>query len=246
MAMHWLGRELTFPDPEQASTEGLVAVGGDCSPERLVLAYGQGIFPWPIEGMPLLWFCPDPRFVLYFEDVHVPRSLRRRIRRNTYRITFDRAFEQVVAGCASTPRPGQRGTWITQELRTGYTRLHEHGLAHSVEAWDEAGQLVGGLYGVSLGRVFYGESMFTRAPDASKVAFTVLLGHLRTWHFAFVDCQDRTEHLERFGAKFVPRRRFLRELREALTHPSRTGPWQVELSAEDALSRLLPPRPRSA
>ncbi len=239
--MHWLGRDLYFPDPEQASEEGLVAVGGDCSPERLVLAYGQGIFPWPLEGLPLLWFCPDPRFVLYLDEVHVARSLRKRIRRDTYRVTFDKAFDEVVARCAETPRPGQAGTWITDELREGYGQLHRLGLAHSVEAWDAEGRLAGGLYGVSLGRVFYGESMFAAAPDASKVAFVTLLGQLRAWEFAFVDCQSHTDHLERFGARFVPRRRFLEELREALGHPTRTGRWTLELSPTEALGRLLEP-----
>ncbi len=238
--MHWLGRDLVFPDPEQSSEEGLVAIGGDCSPERLVLAYGQGIFPWPVGGMPLLWFCPDPRFVLYLDEVHLARSLRRRIRRGTYRITFDRAFDRVVLACASTHRPGQAGTWITEELREGYGKLHERGLAHSAEAWDADGRLVGGLYGVSLGRVFYGESMFARSPDASKVAFAMLLAQLRVWRFAFVDCQAHTEHLARFGARFVPRHRFLRELREALTHPSRSGIWHLDLGPDEALEQLRP------
>ncbi len=241
--MHWLGRDLYFPDPEQASEEGLVAVGGDCSPERLVLAYGQGIFPWPVDGLPLLWFCPDPRFVLYLDEVHVPRSLRKRLRRGTYRVTLDEAFDEVVARCASTPRPGQDGTWITDELREGYGRLHRLGLAHSAEAWDAEGRLAGGLYGVSLGRVFYGESMFAAAPDASKVAFVTLLGQLRAWDFAFVDCQSHTEHLERFGARFVPRHQFLQELRTALSHPTRAGRWTLQLSSTEALQRLLAPRP---
>jgi leucyl/phenylalanyl-tRNA--protein transferase len=159
------------------------------------------------------------------------------VRRGDYEVRFDTAFRAVMEACAESPRPGQDGTWITPQLLDGYTALHDRGLAHSIEAWRE-GRLVGGLYGVSLGRAFFGESMFAREPDASKVAFSVLLAHLIRWEFTLVDCQVHTEHLERFGATDWPRARFLTALHEALTHPTRTGPWTVELDATAVLAAL--------
>ncbi len=234
MPVHLLGADLVFPPPEAAAPEGIVAVGGDVSPERLVLAYSQGIFPWPVRGYPLLWFCPDPRFVLDLRDVHVPRSLAKAMRRDPYTVRFDTAFPAVIAACASAPRPGQDGTWITPELERGYHRLYDLGYAHSVEAW-EGDRLVGGLYGVAFGRAFFGESMFARAPDASKVAFVTLLGHLVARGYAFVDCQVHTDHLARFGATNWPRARFLATLREALTAPTEPGPWKARLTPREAL-----------
>jgi leucyl/phenylalanyl-tRNA---protein transferase len=235
MPVYLLGNDLVFPPPEAAAPEGIVAVGGDVSPERLVLAYSQGIFPWPVRGYPLLWFSPDPRFVLDLEAVHVSRSLRKAVRREPYEVRFDTAFDEVITACASVPRPGQDGTWITPELERGYLRLFELGYAHSIEAF-LGNELVGGLYGVAFGRAFFGESMFARAPDASKVAFITLLGHLRADGYRFVDCQVYTDHLARFGAENWPRHRFLTALREALTHPTHTGPWRARLSAEEALT----------
>lgn len=235
--MYLLTEELVFPPPEAASEEGIVAVGGDVSPERLVLAYSQGIFPWPVRGLPLLWFCPDPRFVLAPHRAHVQRSLRRTVRKGDFEVRADTAFDRVIAGCASVPRRGQDGTWITDELRSGFEQLHELGYAHSIEAWLD-GELVGGLYGVSLGRAFFGESMFARAPDASKVAFLTLLGQLVTWRFDFVDCQVHTEHLARFGAEHWPRRRFLQSLRRSLGAPTRRGPWRLSVGPSEALERL--------
>jgi leucyl/phenylalanyl-tRNA--protein transferase len=237
MPPRWLTDELVFPPPQSATREGLVALGGDARPERLVLAYAQGIFPWPSAGAPLLWFSPNPRFVLRPREAHIGRSLRKRVRRADFDVRFDTAFRAVMEACAESPRPGQDGTWITPELLDGYTALHERGLAHSVEAW-RGGRLVGGLYGVSLGRAFFGESMFAREPDASKVAFTVLLGHLIRWDFAFVDCQVHTEHLERFGAEDWPRARFLAALHEALGSATRMGPWSVELDGPGALALI--------
>jgi len=235
-----LGDDLAFPPPESASAEGVVAVGGDVTPQRLLLAYGQGIFPWPVGQLPLLWFSPDPRFLLYPREVRVGRSLRRRVRRDEYRVTADQAFEEVIDGCAVAPRPGQDGTWITPELRDGYLALHRLGYAHSIEAWGDDGALAGGLYGVSLGRAFFGESMFARAPDASKVAFVTLLGHLAAWDFHFVDCQVETDHLARFGARNVPRRRFLEGLRRALAAgETRIGPWGFDLAPAAALDQLV-------
>jgi leucyl/phenylalanyl-tRNA--protein transferase len=238
VGVHLLSDDLAFPPPEAATEEGIVAVGGDVSPERLVLAYGQGIFPWPVSGLPLLWFSPDPRFVLPLDGVHVPRSLRRQLRKTSLRVTADRAFGEVVEQCAAAPRPGQEGTWITTELRDGFVQLHARGLAHSIEAWAD-GELVGGLYGVSMGRAFFGESMFARAEDASKIAFATLLGHLVEWGFDFVDCQVHTHHLERFGGEHWPRSAFLAALRDALTGQTRTGPWHLERTPAEALSNLL-------
>ncbi len=237
MPVYLLTDELIFPPPEGASPEGVVAIGGDFAPERLLLAYSQGIFPWPTEGFPLLWFSPDPRFVLVPREAHVGRSLRKAIRRGTYRVTSDRAFSEVIRECADQPRPGQSGTWITDELIEGFEALHARGFAHSVEAW-HGDTLVGGVYGVSLGSVFYGESMFAHAPDASKVAFVTLLGNLDAWGFGLVDCQVYTDHLARFGASKWPRARFLAALHAALEPPTRRGRWTLELSPSEALDRL--------
>ncbi len=237
MPVYLLTNELLFPPPEGASPEGVVAVGGDYAPERLLLAYGQGIFPWPTEGYPLLWFSPDPRFVLEPARAHVGRSLRKTIRRGEYRVTADTAFRRVIQACAASPRPGQSGTWITKGLVRGFEALHRRGFAHSIEAWRDD-TLVGGLYGVSLGGTFFGESMFAEAPDASKVAFATLLGNLVEWDFDLVDCQVPTAHLARFGAQTWPRSRFLAALHESLERPTRRGKWTLPLSPVDALVRL--------
>ena len=222
--VYLLDEDLSFPPPASATPEGIVAVGGDTSPERLVNAYASGIFPWPVEGYPLLWFSPDPRFVLRPSEIHLGRSLRKSLRRERYRVGADEAFTEVIDACAQAPRPGQNGTWITPELRDGYVRLHQLGLAHSIEAWD-GDRLVGGLYGVSLGAAFFGESMFAVAPDASKVAFARLCEVLDRWEFHFVDCQVHTPHLERFGATDWPREAFLDALALALEEPTRRGSW---------------------
>ncbi|MET0387115.1 MAG: leucyl/phenylalanyl-tRNA--protein transferase [Polyangiales bacterium] len=238
MPVYMLTDELKFPPPEGASPEGVVAIGGDATPERLVLAYSLGIFPWPHRELPLLWFSPDPRFVLSFDQAHVGRSLRKRIRSEPYTIRTDTAFDAVMQGCAESPRPGQDGTWITEQLRSGFCALHERGLAHSIEAYDEHDRLVGGLYGVALGRVFCGESMFAHAPDASKIAMVTLLGNLCHWGFHFVDCQVYTDHLSRFGAAEWPRAKFLQALSRALSQPSRVGPWRFDLDPIAALAQL--------
>ncbi|MFZ9888018.1 MAG: leucyl/phenylalanyl-tRNA--protein transferase [Myxococcota bacterium] len=226
-----------FPPPSAASPDGIVAVGASPEPELLKIAYPQGIFPWPHDGVPLLWFCPDPRFVVVPQRAHVPRSLRKAMRRDVYRVTADTAFSDVMRACSASKRPGQNGTWITDDMVAGYTALHQEGLAHSIEAW-RGDELVGGLYGVSFGRVFFGESMFAKAPDASKVAFATLLGHLVAWDFALVDCQTYTDHLARFGAEEWPRDAFLDHLKEAVIHETRLGPWQLEHPPSVAL-RLL-------
>jgi leucyl/phenylalanyl-tRNA---protein transferase len=227
MAVYRLGGALAFPPPEEAEASGLVAVGGDLEPERLLLAYSQGIFPWPLVAQPLLWFSPDPRMVLRPAELHLSRSLRRTLRRQPFAIRVDTAFERVVRRCAHAPRAGEAGTWITPEMRRAYARLHELGFAHSVEAW-RGPELVGGLYGVSLGGAFFGESMFADVPEASKVAFTALVRQLQSWDFDLIDCQIYTAHLERFGATEWPRRRFLAALADSLARPTRRGSWHLD------------------
>jgi len=204
-----------FPDVEYALAHpnGLLAVGGDLSPERLLCAYRRGIFPWFSEGQPILWWCPDPRVVLFPAELKVPRSLRKRLRNAGFEVTWDRAFRAVIEGCAA-PRPEQEGTWITPEMERAYLRLHELGHARSIEVWRD-GELAGGLYGVAMGRVFFGESMFTRVRDASKVA----LAHLCRDEFELIDCQVPTDHLFRMGAVSIPRRRFVRLLDQLCDGP---------------------------
>ncbi|HHH13116.1 MAG TPA: leucyl/phenylalanyl-tRNA--protein transferase [Thiolapillus brandeum] len=211
--------DLPFPDPATAETEpdGLLAVGGDLSPARLVNAYRQGIFPWYSAGQPILWWSPDPRMVLFPERLHVSRSLRRTLRRGTFEVTFDRDFGAVIRACAA-PREGQGGTWITPEMIDAYETLHRLGLAHSVEAWHR-GELAGGLYGVALGRLFFGESMFSAVSDASKVAFVQLVRTLQALGCPMIDCQVHTDHLESLGAELVPRRHFLQLLGAHIDHP---------------------------
>ena len=234
MALFRLPREIAFPDPALADEDGLLAIGGDLSPRRLVGAYAAGIFPWYSTGEPILWWSPDPRFVLPPSHVHVSESLGKVLRRGTFEITADREFKTVVSRCASRRRPGQRGTWITPAMKQAYLKLHLSGLAHSIEAWRE-GRLVGGLYGVSLGGMFFGESMFADEPDASKAAFVTLCRALAAWDFDLVDCQMPTAHLARFGATGMPRAQFLALLEASLEKPLREGAWTLptrELDAE--------------
>lgn len=226
-----LTEELVFPDPGLAEPDGLLAIGGDLRPERLLLAYAHGIFPWNGEDEPLMWWSPAPRAVLTPDAIHVPRSLAKAIRRRPYRITLDRAFEAVVQACAEVPRPGQEGTWITPGIRAAFAELHRRGLAHSAEAW--AGEtLVGGVYGLALGAVFCGESMFARAEDASKIAFVTLVEQLRRWQFSLIDCQVETAHLRRFGAVLIEREEFMRRLAEGLAQPWRIGTWSLDRDLE--------------
>ena len=224
MPIYRLSKQLLFPDPNDADADGLLAIAGDLNPQRLLLAYAQGIFPWPHEGLPLLWFSPDPRMVLVPAALHVSRRLRRTINKGVFEGRFDTAFNRVVRACAATPRRGQNGTWVTDEMIHAYGRLHALGFAHSAEAWAD-GELVGGLYGVSLGAAFFGESMFAHRSDASKVAFVHLVRHLHQWGFHFVDCQMYTDHLAHFGAVEWSRRRFLQALAHALRVPTRRGDW---------------------
>jgi leucyl/phenylalanyl-tRNA--protein transferase len=220
-----LSRALSFPPPDQA-VEGLVAVGGDLSPARLLLAYRSGIFPWYDDGLPILWHSPDPRCVMPLDRLHVGRTLRRAMAKGEYDVRFDTAFARVIRACKKSPRPGQDGTWITDEMERAYSSLHALGYAHSVESW-AGDQLVGGLYGVSLGHAFFGESMFTRQPNASKVALVTLAERLARWGFRFIDAQVPTPHTVAMGAEQWPRARFLRVLAQELAHPTRRGSWAI-------------------
>jgi leucyl/phenylalanyl-tRNA--protein transferase len=222
----WLGQAMAFPPTETALREpnGLLAAGGDLSPDRLLLAYRNGIFPWYAPGEPILWWSPDPRMVLLPAELHVPRSLEKVLRNKAYAVSVDTAFASVVAGCAATARPGQNGTWITDDMRLAYQQLHGQGWAHSAECWID-GELAGGLYGVAIGRMFYGESMFASQPDASKIAFVHLVRWLGRQGFGMIDCQMRTDHLARFGAREIPRNDFLNHLRLLQQDSQAPGIW---------------------
>jgi leucyl/phenylalanyl-tRNA--protein transferase len=224
----WLGPLDPFPPLASALREpnGLLAVDGDLSPERLVQAYSRGIFPWFGEGEPILWWSPDPRMVLFPAELKVSHSLRKTLRRGRYEVRTDTAFREVMEGCAE-PRGGQPGTWITPAMVAAYTRLHDMGIAHSVETWMD-GELAGGLYGVALGRMFYGESMFSRRTDASKIAFVHLVRQLERWGFGMIDCQMKTPHLASLGAREIPRGEFVRRLTELVGAPALEGPWEFD------------------
>jgi leucyl/phenylalanyl-tRNA--protein transferase len=227
MPVYQLSEDIAFPSPHLASKEGLLAVGGDLTRTRLLLAYSHGIFPWYSENEPILWWSPDPRLVLYPDELKISRSLSRVIKKGAYTVTFDCAFEKVINECARVRLENHEGTWIVDEMVKAYCKLHESGFAHSAEAW-EGDHLVGGLYGVSLGRCFFGESMFTRLSNASKVAFVSLVQHLRSLDFALIDCQVTTGHLTRFGAREVPRSRYLDELEAGLRAPTLKGKWAFD------------------
>ncbi len=212
-----------FPDPRRANRDGIVAVGGDLHPRSLLLAYRQGIFPWPVEGFPLLWFCPAERGVLEFRDLHLPRSLLRARRQTALRFSIDAAFPDVIRACAAASRPGQDGTWIMPEIIAAYVRLHRNGIAHSAEAW-HADRLVGGVYGVEVDGAFAAESMFYREPNASKLALLHLIDHLRTRGLEWLDIQVLTPHLARLGANTISRDEFLEKLRRTRARGLRLFP----------------------
>ena len=227
MPIYRLTNELVFPPPSRAEPDGLLAVGGDLSADRLLLAYQTGIFPWYSAGLPILWWSPDPRFVLDPGEFHVSRRLAQTLKKERFQITFDRAFTAVIMACASVPRRDQDGTWITPEMQRAYIRLHELGYAHSAESWLD-GNLVGGIYGVSLGRCFFGESMFSYESDASKAAIAALVRRLIEWKFHMLDAQVTTNHMLTLGAREVPRGAFLQRLAAALEFPTLRGRWNVE------------------
>ena len=227
MVMFRLNRhDLHFPPVDRASHEGLLAVGGDLCPERLLEAYRRGIFPWYNDDQPILWWSPDPRAVLFPDKLHVSRSLKRRLRPDVFTVTLDTSFRNIMEGCAEArPQYPEGGTWITDAMLNAYTCLHELGYAHSVETWQN-GRLVGGLYGVAIGRAFFAESMFTRVDDASKVALVRLVKQLQAWNFHLIDCQQFSPHVSRFGAEEIPRADFIKHLDQALTLPDRRGRWE--------------------
>jgi leucyl/phenylalanyl-tRNA--protein transferase len=217
-----------FPPVEHAMRDpnGLLAAGADLSPQRLLDAYVRGIFPWFGEEDPLLWWSPDPRMVLFLDELHVSRSLRRVIRSGRYELRFDTAFREVMLACGE-PRAGQEGTWITPAMIEAYTTLWRLGYAHSIESWTD-GQLAGGLYGVAIGRMFYGESMFTRRTDASKVAFVATVQQLRRWGFGLIDCQMPTMHLASLGGREIPRAEFLECVSRLVVQPEVSAPWKID------------------
>jgi len=258
-----------FPPVESATPDGLLAVGGDLSSERLLSAYQRGIFPWFNPGQPILWWSPDPRAVLYPERLKIAHSLRKTLKRGQLRVSFDTCFREVMLACAAPRRIRTNesrvrhdsteadgwvvpqtaadfsrdsreqhlggGTWINEDMVEAYTRLHEMGYAHSIETWHE-NRLVGGLYGLTLGGIFFGESMFSRKTDASKVALVALIGSLRAWNFALVDCQIPSAHLASLGAEEIPRRVFMKELADALNLSGQPGRWQAEFASQDLLN----------
>ena len=221
----WLEGDAPFPPVSHALAEpnGLLAAGGDLSVGRLLDAYRHGIFPWYSAGQPLLWWSPDPRMVLEPGEFRIARSLRKRLRRRDYEVRVDTCFADVMHACAA-PRPDQSGTWITREMVAAYSALHRQGYAHCVETWI-GGERAGGLYGVALGRMFYGESMFSRVPDASKIALAHLARQLERWDYGMIDCQMETPHLASLGARLAPRAEFMRKLRELVNYPVRAATW---------------------
>ena len=229
MPVYQLIDRLIFPPPDHAEPEGILALGGDLRVERLLLAYRMGIFPWYSDGQPILWWSPDPRLILEPDWLRVSRRLKQTLSKKRFRVTLDSAFRDVIRACATVPRKRGSGTWITPEMERAYTALHDAGYAHSVESWIE-GKLAGGIYGVSLGRCFFGESMFYYETDASKVAFVTLVTQLRAWSFQMIDAQIMSSHLLSFGAREIPREEFLKRLNRALHYPTLKGPWVVEKS----------------
>ena len=226
-----LPRTYTFPPLEAASPEGLLAVGGDLNPDRLLSAYRQGVFPWFSDGQPILWWSPDPRAILYPADLHISRSLRKSLRTQGFAVTADRAFDDVIQRCAES-RNAREGTWITSGMQEAYCTLHRMGYAHSVETWQND-QLVGGLYGLAIGKAFFGESMFSQITDASKTALVALSVSLTASGYHFIDCQVVSEHLNSLGAKAVPRYRFSSELKQAVETPVNETPWNWTTAARE-------------
>lgn len=224
----WLRSGSPFPplDAALGDPNGLLAAGGDLSPERLIAAYSHGIFPWYNEAQPILWWSPDPRMVLFLDEFKIPRSLQKTLRQRRFELRADTAFRAVMEACAE-PRAGQSGTWISPPVVDAYTRLHRMGYAHSVEAWRN-GQLVGGLYGVAIGRMFFGESMFSARTNGSKIAIAHLAAQLDHWGFPLIDCQLETEHLSSLGASLMPRAQFVREVARLVQEPPTPPVWSVD------------------
>ena len=230
----WLDRRTPFPPVETALKQpnGLLAAGADLSPQRLIAAYRQGIFPWFGEGEPILWWSPDPRMVLFPAELKISRSLRKILNQGGFEVRADTAFRETMLGCAA-PRPEQKGTWISEEMIAAYCALHQLGVAHSIETWVD-GELVGGLYGVALGRLFFGESMFSRVSGASKIALVHLARQLERWGFGMIDCQMKTAHLASLGAREIQRSEFARKLQELVNYPDLHGPWRLSRQPNSA------------
>lgn len=226
MAIYQLSDKLLFPPAELAEKDGLLAIGGDLSPERLLLAYSSGIFPWFSKGDPILWWAPSPRLVIFPDEFRIPKRLARLLRQNKFSLSMDRAFDEVIKGCAADDGRRQKGTWITDEMIEAYSRLHLMGFAHSVECWQN-NDLAGGLYGISLGGVFFGESMFSRRDNASKVALVSLVRKIQNWDFDLIDCQMKTGHLLQFGARELPGPEFQKLLSRSLSRSTRIGKWHL-------------------
>ncbi len=222
--MNIVDNSISFPHPDTTHENGVLAIGGDLSPERLLLAYQYGIFPWYNVGEPVVWWHPDPRFVLYPSEVKVDKSMRSYFNQEKYRVTFDKDFKKVVTQCRKTKRSDGLGTWISEDILMAYTDLHELGYAHSVEVWD-GDDLVGGLYGVSLGKIFYGESMFSKSNNSSKVALITLARLLERRGYFLIDCQIANPHLERMGGRFISRTDFMADLRNNIFHDTWQGSW---------------------
>ncbi len=224
MPVYSLPQQHVFPPVSHAEEDGLLAVGGDLDPHRLLLAYAQGIFPWFSKGDPILWWSPDPRMVLFPAELKVSKSMKQVLKNKTFEVTFDKDFKSVIQACGKIERPGQDGTWLSKDMRIAYTKLHEMAVAHSVEVWQD-GKLVGGLYGLALGAIFCGESMFSEVSNASKAGFITLVQALREKGFELIDCQVYTAHLESLGAKEIPRTEFIRILEQGIQNPCWTGKW---------------------
>ncbi len=227
MPVFRLSKKIEFPPPWLARFDGLLCMGGDLHPHRIICAYRRGIFPWFSDGEPLLWWSPDPRLVMFPEKIKISRSLKRKIRKNFFKITMDSAFDQVIQSCAQTRTEMGEETWLGDDMIRAYSKLHEMGYCHSVEAWHE-GELAGGLYGLFIGRTFFGESMFTKVSDASKVCLAALCAHLQKKGGEVIDCQVTTSHLLSMGALEIPRSRFLEIVHHSLEQDDLTGVWQFE------------------
>ena len=227
MPVFLLSDTIDFPPPHLASKEGLLAVGGDLSQKRLVLAYRMGIFPWFSDGDPILWWSPDPRLVLYPSEIKISKTLKKIIKKDVFSVTMDMAFDEVINQCAQVRRQNNQGTWIVKDMIYAYCKLHRSGFAHSVEVWQQE-ELAGGLYGVSLGKCFFGESMFSRVSNASNIALVKLAKYISELSFDLIDCQVRTDHLIRFGAREIPRKRFLNQLEISLNAPTQRGRWEYK------------------
>ncbi len=224
MPVYLLDKRISFPDPNNSNEEGIVAVGGDLSTERLLLAYSMGIFPWYSDESPIIWWSPDPRTLLFPDELKLSKSLLSKINKNIFQVKFDTNFANVIENCANIPRKDQNDTWITQEMKEAYIKLHKKGYCHSVETYFN-NKLVGGLYGVSLGKAFFGESMFHLKTDASKVALYFLVKKLKKWNFDFIDVQQETDHLKSLGAKIIDRKKFLFLLKKSNQSPTKKGKW---------------------